>query len=77
MALYNLLGGIDYDPGPHNVTIPAKDMSVVFNISIFDDKLMEDMKTFNLMFMEARDRLEVYYRNYEATVIIMDDDECE
>ena len=43
-----MTGGDDYEPGPFNVTIPAGDISVPFNISIIDDNIFEANETFSL-----------------------------
>ena len=42
-------GGDDYEPGPFNVTIPAGEISVPFNISITDDNVFEGNRSFNLI----------------------------
>ena len=43
-----MTGGDDYEPGPFNVTIPAGDISVPFNIPIIDDNIFEANETFSL-----------------------------
>ena len=39
---------VDYESGPFNVTIPAGEISVVFNISIIDDNIFERNESFSL-----------------------------
>ena len=41
-------GGVDYYSGPYNVTFPAGVTSVSFNISIYDDDVLEDNENFSL-----------------------------
>ena len=38
----------DYDSGPYSVTIPAGNRSVVFDVSIIDDNMLEMNETFEL-----------------------------
>ena len=45
---YIIIEGDDYEPGPFNVTIPAGETSVPFNISIIDDNVFERNETFNI-----------------------------
>ena len=41
-------GNKDYHPGPYNVTFPAGETRVSFNVSIVDDDLVEKNESFNL-----------------------------
>ena len=68
-------GGIDYNSGPYNVTIPAKERGVFFSVFINDDKILEDNETFNLTINSSSlpDRVIVTNLN-KATVIIEDND---
>ena len=68
-------GGVDYDSGPYNVTIPAKERGVFFSVFINDDKILEDNETFNLTINSSSlpDRVIVTNLN-KATVIIEDND---
>ena len=68
-------GGVDYDSGPYNVTIPAKERGVFFSVFINDDKILEDNETFNLTINSSSlpDRVSVTNLN-KATVIIEDND---
>jgi len=38
----------DYDVGPYNVTFPAGDTTVSFNVTIIDDRILESDETFQL-----------------------------
>ena len=46
---YNIIGGgIDYNPGPYNVTFPIGSTIASFNITIIDDGVLEDDEMFNI-----------------------------
>lgn len=42
------IGGIDYDPGPYTVTIPAGQTSSSFSVQIYDDNILETDEMFTL-----------------------------
>ena len=43
-----IIGNEDYKHGPFNVTIPAGETSVLFNISIIDDNVFEGNESFSI-----------------------------
>ena len=47
--LYFVTGDDDFEPGPFNITIPAGEISVPFNISINDDSIFEGNESFKLI----------------------------
>ena len=47
-AKNNLTGGGDYISGPYNITIPAGHTNISFDISIIDNNVVENDKTFSL-----------------------------
>ena len=68
-------GGIDYDSGPYNVTVPANEISVAFNIPISSDGTMEENEEFNLTIHATSMPTHVKIdKPDQATVIIVDDD---
>ena len=52
---YTTLGGIDYDSSPVNVTFPAGDTSyrAFFEISIYNDNLVEGNESFSLSIVNS------------------------
>jgi len=40
--------GVDYDSGPYTVTVPAGQTSVLFNVFIIDDSILEKNEMFSL-----------------------------
>ena len=73
-VLYFILGRIDYDAGPHNVTVPAGVTEVTFNVTIHNDTILERTESFTLSvnsrFFET-DRILIGNTN-SALVIIND-----
>ena len=45
----NIAGGVDYDSGPYNVTIPVGQTSVPFDVPITDDNVVEGDEMFSLL----------------------------
>jgi len=70
----NVTGGVDYAPGPYDVTISAGDTDVTLEMQIYNDKTLEPDETFNLSIDPTAQgtvgKIEM------ATVTIVDDD-CE
>lgn len=46
----NLTGGIDYEPGPFTVTFPAETTTALINVTIIDNNIKENDKSFYLTF---------------------------
>ena len=68
-----IVGIIDYDPGPYNVIIPAEVTSLLFNISVVTDNIVELEEEFELTIDEAS--LPIMISADESTsVIILDND---
>jgi len=42
------VGGIDYDAGPYNVTVPAEKTEVTFSVTIHNDTILERTESFTL-----------------------------
>ena len=64
------LGGIDYDPGPYNLTIPAGDTSLLFTIPLSIDGILESDEEFEMIIDGAS--LEVLISTEPARVVIVD-----
>ena len=71
----NYFTGVDYDSGPYNVLFHAEETSVIFNVSINDDDLLEDEETFNLTITSSSLPRGIFINNpAQVTVTIMDDE---
>ena len=46
--MYMITGDDDYKPGTFNITIPAGEIQVPFNISIIDNNALEANESFSL-----------------------------
>ena len=67
--------GIDYDSGPYHVMVPANALSVVLNIPISSDDILEGNEKFNLTINTTSMPSRVVIGNPDqATVTIVDDD---
>ena len=66
-----MIGIDDYNPGPFSVTFPAGTTEISFNISIKDDKILEDNEDFLL---KIKPSVPPVGTIGEATVTIVDDD---
>ena len=67
------VGGIDYDPGPYNITIPAGVTNLTFSISVTTDGIVEVNEEFQLLFNGSS--LPYMVNTTEpTTVIIVDND---
>lgn len=67
-----IIGGIDYNSGPYSVTFPAGMTSVLFDIQINDDNIIEGNESFTLNIINSSG---ITASNpSQATVIIRDDD---
>ena len=73
--MHNVIGkGIDYASGPYPVTIPAREMSVIFDVPITNDNVLEETETFNLMINTSLPSRVIATNPNQATVTIVDDD---
>ena len=69
--------GDDYVSGPYNVTIPAGQTIVSFDISIIDDNVYEQREQFDVNIEQMSPLSGVYIgSSYTATVVIADDSDC-
>ena len=68
-------GNSDYHPGPYNITFPAGETTVSFNISIIDDNIVEGNEVFTLSIdNNALPISVVRLAPYSVSVIIENDD---
>ena len=73
-VLVTFVGGIDYDPGPYNVTIPAGATSVLFNVLVTTDSIVELDEEFELTIDDTSLPDMVTTAEPTTTVIIVDND---
>ena len=64
------LGGIDYDPGPYNLTIPAGNTSLLFTVPLAIDGILESNEEFEIRINGSS--LEVLISTEPARVVIVD-----
>ena len=69
----NATGSVDYDSGPYNVTFPAGDISIAFDININDDYVLEQNEDFTLIISSLPGNVSRGNVS-QATVAIEDDD---
>ena len=69
----NATGSVDYDSGPYNVTFPAGDISIAFDININDDYVLEHDEDFTLIISSLPGKVSRGDVS-QATVAIEDDD---
>jgi len=74
--LLYLIGSVDYGPrGPYNVILPAGRTRVSFDISIFDDNVLEENENFILTILAESLPSDIRLGDPDrTTVIIVDDD---
>ena len=76
VRMYVITGDDDYKPGTFNITIPAGEIQVLFNISIIDDNTLEANESVSLTidssYLPSRVLLQP---DCMLTVTIMDDDD--
>ena len=69
------LGGSDYVSGPFEVTIPAGQISISFNVPIVDDTMLEGNENFDLFIVPRSLPKRVTHSNpSRITITILDDD---
>ena len=69
-----IIGGIDHNSGPYNVTIPAGETLVLFNVTIIDDNVNEENETFNLIMATTQELPDGIYFGENLTVMILIED---
>ena len=69
---YNIIGGVDYDPGPYSIIFSAGGTSKSFNITIFDNNTFESLESFNLLI--SPHALILLGSPHQAVTTIRDDD---
>jgi len=68
-------GGVDYDSGPYNVTFPAGVTSLLLNVPINEDNILEDNEEFTLIIIPNALPDRVTHGSIgQAVVHIVDDD---
>ena len=70
------IGGDDYNSGPYNITIPAGETVVPFNVTIINDNINEENETFNLSIAATQNLPEGVHlgENLSVTILIEDND---
>ena len=74
MYCYNV-GDIDYNAGLYNVTFPAGDVSVMFNVSITDDNILEMVEKFNLTITSTSLPSRIFSDDIEQTTVFITDND--
>jgi len=76
--IYTIAGGNDFESGPFNVTIPAGQLSIPFNISIINnDNLFEGNRSFTLTIDSSYLPSGVYLQPNCMLIATIVDDDCE
>ena len=71
----NVTGGVDYHSGPYNITFPAGMTIMPFNVSIYNDTILEGDEQFTLNINNATLPNNIITNSSSrATMIIRDDD---
>ena len=73
MYYEHVTGGIDYDSKPYSIMLPAGMTSVMLNVPIFNDNILEDDETFTLT-INPSDDYDIRRNRKEARVTIKNDD---
>ena len=70
------VGGSDYDAGPYNITIPAGKIHVLFNVTIMNDNMHEEIEWFELYIPTTQELPEGIYfgENLTTNISIEDND---
>jgi len=71
-----IIGGNDYDHGPYNVTFPAGETIISFDVSIFNDNTMEGVENFNLIINPSSLPSGVIVGDPGQVTVTIVDDEC-
>ncbi|XP_065910088.1 uncharacterized protein [Dysidea avara] len=70
----NATGGVDYRSGPYSLVLSAGTQSVSFNISVYDDNILEYNETFTITITIDDPTLSDRISTDTTTVIIIDND---
>ena len=80
-ALFCVYAGGDYTCNACNLTLPAKTSSVLFNITISDDNILELDEEFMLedilTFIPSSSSIRVNRGSPESTTVLIEDNDCE
>ena len=70
------VGGSDYDAGLYSITIPAGKIRVLFNITIINDNIREEIEWFELYIPTTQDLLDRIFfgENLTTNISIEDND---
>ena len=72
--MWHTIGGDDYHTGPYTAVFPAGETEVSFNVTIYDDEILESNETFLLRIISDKLPTRINVNLSEITVIIRDDD---
>ena len=73
--IFSFTGGEDFEHGPYIVTFPINKTSMVYNISIEPDHILEINEMFQIMINSTLLPLEVFSEvSNDFTIVIVDDD---
>ena len=73
MYYEHVTGGVDYDSKPYSIMLPAGMTSIMLNVPIFNDNILEDDETFTLTINPSDDYM-IRRNMNEARVTIKNDD---
>ena len=67
-------GTVDYVSGPHNVTVPAGETEITFNVEVHNDTILEGTELFTLS-MNSRlfETNRIFIGNANSTLVIIND----
>ena len=75
IPVYNFTGGVDYSSGSYNVTIPAGQISVLFDVPINDDNVFEENEEFLLTIDQSSSLNGVIIGSPNITVVNISDND--
>ena len=71
----DILGGVDYEPGPYSIMFPAGQTNATFSVSVMDDEVSEGNEYFNLAIDVSSLPIEVNASNPADVLVTIVDDE--
>ena len=77
ISVYLTGGGIDYDSGPFDITFAAGETLAIFNVSINDDSIVENIENFSLSINASSLPNNVTIINPVQTTVTIVDNDCE